>query len=146
MVRDQYAVDAVFHTKPRVFARINSLDEQSALPELAQAVDESPVHRRILPQHAGHIDAVIHGVLFDGRSGLAFVTGGALAPVFGPRAQISFAVAAGGVIAGESNDFAAGSFHAPQDFFAGVPGTRGIQLIPDGTPEFLIHVLDRGRS
>src|SRR5580704_16562295 len=140
MIRDEYAVDAVFDAEPRVLASINPLDEESSRPRFADAVHESPIHGRILPERSGHIDAVVHGVLLHGLSGLAFVAGGALGQVLGPSAQISFAVAARGVVAGERDHLTAGRFHAPQDFFAGVKGTRRIQLIPHGASEFSIDV------
>src|SRR4029077_12325093 len=123
----QNAIDAVLDAETRVFARIDPLYEESSLPGFADAVHEGPIHGGVLPEHAGHVDVVVHGVLFESRSRLAFVAGGALAHVLGPGAEIGFAVAARRVIAGKRNHFAARRFHAAEDLFAGVPGTRRIE-------------------
>ena len=45
----------------------------------------------------------------------------ALVQVLAARAEVGFAVAAGGVIDGERDDRAAGGFHAPQNFLVQRP-------------------------
>ena len=69
MVRYQDAVDAVLDAQPRVLARVDSLDDELALPEFAEAIDERPVHGGIRREHAGHVDAVVHRPVLDGWAG-----------------------------------------------------------------------------
>ena len=95
-------------------------------------------------RHAAHVDAVVHRAFLDARPGRAFVAGGALLQVLRAGAEVGFAVAAGRVIHGEGDHRAPGSFHALQDFFAGFPGARRVELLPHRAAEGLVDVFDAG--
>ncbi len=144
MVRHQYPIEAVLNGEPRVFARVNSLDEELPFPEFAHAIGEGPVHGGVQDRHAVHVDAVVHGEFVHIRERLAIVAGRALRQVLGASAQVGFAVAAGGVIHGEGDHRASGRFHSLQELFACFPGARRVDLIPHRPAQSLVDVFHSG--
>jgi hypothetical protein len=145
VIGHQDTVQTVVYCEPCVLARVDPLDDEPALPERPQAIDEGPVHRRVLRGHTGHVDAVIHPAIFDARTGLPGMAASAWPQIFGPRPQVGFAIAPGRIVDRQRDHRAAGGFDAAKQLLAGCPRARGVELIPHGTAERGVHVLDAGR-
>src|SRR5262249_5483753 len=63
VVGDEYAVEAVLQAKLGVLAGIYALENELALPVVAQPLDEAPVHGGVGSALATHIDALRQGTM-----------------------------------------------------------------------------------
>ena len=130
----------------RVLARVDALDDEAAFPEVAEAIDEVPVHRGVRRADAGHVDPLVHLPLVDGRPGLrAFVTRAALREIFRSRAQIRLAVASGRVVDGKRDHRAACGLDAVKQLLARGPRARRVELVPHRPSQRRVHLFDAGR-
>src|SRR6266581_1894782 len=135
MVRYENTVEAMLDRQTRIFVGINALDDKFSAPEFSELIHELPIHSGIRSAHPCHVDTFEHGTFANraGRLARTVVARTALGKILWPRAQVRFAVAAGGVVKGHDDHRRARRLNTPQQLFAGFPLAWRIELIPNRT-------------
>ncbi len=145
VIRHDDPVDAVRSRERRVFLGHDALEEQLHLDQVPQAFHEVPVLAEVdVVLDPGEVDAVEHRFTANGgREGGVVVADAAIAVVYPGEALRRLPVGPDGEVDGENDDGAPRRLRPLDERFGDPPQGRGVELVPDGCPSSLGHVLHR---